>query len=73
MGQLPLNRLRSRRRKSLQDIEESRVRWEFAFYRWRNLLLLTALTVQTAEVILAAIEGRRPELLMPLPSLSDRG
>lgn len=67
MGQLPFFRLR--RRKNLEEIKEARARWEFAFYRWRNLLLLTALSVQTAEVVIAAIEGRRPDLLLPIPFL----
>lgn len=67
MGRLPLSRLRPQRRKSLEDIKLSHAWWKLFFYRWRGLLLLIALSVQVVEMVIAAIEGRRPELLLPQP------
>jgi len=67
MGSIRYRRLR--RRRTRQEIETARARWELFFFCWASFLACGLATVQALEAILALIESRPPRLVVPIPGI----
>jgi len=63
---------RLQERRDYQDIAVARARWELRFYCWRSVILLTLLSLETLDAVVAVIEGRWPEAAKLLQSAVTR-
>jgi hypothetical protein len=59
----PANKTNSEARNKLQKIRVKRAVWEFRFYWWRNIVLLTVGTAVGIDTLLAVVTGHEPTLI----------